>query len=58
MAGKSINPTICFKSYTAVQVRYLRLICLVHKLTMLEAIELYAVRFKTLYVMKHRHEIF
>jgi len=42
-----------FPQYMKTQIRYLRWVCAVERIEMLEAIEKYAFRFKVLYVSKH-----
>lgn len=58
MATKSINPTICFKNYMSVQIRYLRFICRIKHIDMLDAISIYGFRFRSLFAAKHGNEIF
>ncbi len=49
MSWKTINPTIEFHQYMALQYRYLRFICSIKKIGMLKAIEQFGPRYKSLY---------
>lgn len=50
---KTINPTVGFKGYMELQIRYLKFICATQKIDMLMAIDQFAYRFKVLYCKKH-----
>jgi hypothetical protein len=52
MSWKTINPTIEFHEYMALQYRYMRFICSIKKISMLDAIEKFGYRYKILYSKK------
>ena len=54
MSRKTINPTIDSQRYIALWYRYMRLICSIKKISMLNAIEQFGLRYRILYSEKIR----
>jgi hypothetical protein len=54
MSWKTINPSLEFHQYMALQYRYMRYICSIKKIDMLKAIEQFGFRYKILYSKKVR----
>jgi hypothetical protein len=54
MSRKKINPTIEFYQHIALWYRYMRFICSIKKISMLETMEQFGYRFKKLYSKKVR----
>lgn len=52
MSRKTVNPTIKFNQYTKLWYRYMRYICTIKKISMLEAMEQFGYRYRTLYSKK------
>ena len=54
MSRKTISPTVEFYQHIALWYRYMRFICSIKKISMLEAMEQFGYRFKKLYSKKVR----
>jgi hypothetical protein len=54
MSRKTFNPTVEFYQYIALSYRYMRFICSIKKISMLDAYQRFGNRYKTLYSKKVR----
>lgn len=54
MSRKTINLTFEFYEYITLWYRYMRFVCSIKRISMLEATEEYGYRFKKLYSKKYR----
>jgi len=54
MSFKTVNPTIESRQYMVLWYRYMRFICTIEKISMLNAMEQFGNRFKILYFKKVR----
>ena len=52
MSRKTVNPTLKGNQYIRLWYRYMRYICTINKISMLEAMEQFGYRYRTLYLNK------